>query len=123
VNVMTDLSGLAEIPGWLWVVAGLFWLAEIALIIWALVVLFRTPEERVQLGKRWIWVLIILFLNPIGAIVFLIAGRKPAEASDPLAQGAPLAPTVDRAAHAADVLYGPGESHGADTQSHGGEPQ
>lgn len=100
---------MAEVPGWLWVVLIAAAAVQIAIEIWALVVLFRTPEERVLLGKRWIWVLIILFVNLVGAIVFLVVGRKPAEATDPLAQGPPATPAADRATRATDVLYGPAE--------------
>lgn len=82
-------------------------LAAVQLIveIVALIKLFRTPDERLVFGKKWPWVLIILFVNMVGAIVFLAAGRKPALASDPLAQQS--APNGERAARAADVLYGP----------------
>jgi hypothetical protein len=71
--------------------------------------LFKTPDEQLAFGKKWPWVLIILFVNLIGAIVFLAAGRKPAAAVDPMAAvaAAPGAPAMaDRAARAADVLYG-----------------
>ena len=111
---MNTSVGFSEIPGWLWAVIAVIWLVEVALAIYALVVLFRTPEERVVAGKRWIWALLILFVSLIGPIVFLIAGRKPAEAADPLAQGAPAAPAADRATRAADVLYGAQEGGGAE---------
>ena len=60
--------------------------------------------------------LIILFVNLVGAIVFLVAGRRPEAATDPLAAARaaeaaadePPAPPADRAARAADVLYGSG---------------
>ncbi|HSQ22203.1 MAG TPA: PLD nuclease N-terminal domain-containing protein, partial [Coriobacteriia bacterium] len=75
-----------------------------------------TPDERLQFGKKWPWVLIILFVNLVGAIVFLVAGRTPEAAADPLAgartgeatAGEPPAPPADRATRAADVLYGSG---------------
>jgi len=59
-------------------------------------------------------VLIILFINLVGAIVFLAAGRRPAPAVDPLATGAAgstagSVAVTDRggaAERAADVLYG-----------------
>ncbi|MBN2847745.1 MAG: PLDc_N domain-containing protein [Coriobacteriia bacterium] len=89
---------------------------QIAVEIYALVTLFRTPDERLQFGKKWPWVLIILFVNLVGAIVFLVAGRRPEAATDPLAAARaaeaaadePPAPPADRAARAADVLYGSG---------------
>ncbi len=81
---------------------------QIGVEVFALVKLFKTPDEQLLLGKKWPWVIIILFVNLVGAIVFLAAGRKPAPAVDPLsaaaAEGAPAA--GDRAARAADVLYG-----------------
>jgi hypothetical protein len=81
---------------------------QLSVEIYALVKLFRTPDEQLVLGKKWPWVIIILFVNLVGAIVFLVAGRKPAAAADPLAQGAPAVAATDRAARAADVLYGSG---------------
>ncbi len=128
---MNTLAELSDVPVWLWLVLGVIWLAEVALAVYALVVLFRTPEERVVTGKRWIWLLLILLLSVVGPIVFLVAGRKPAQAADPIAQGAATVPTVDRAARAADVLYGPAEGGQAgmpesqirEGQGHEGAPQ
>ena len=100
----------AEVPGWLQVVVIAAAAVQITVEIYALVVLFRTPEERITGGKRWLWAVIILFVNLIGAIVFFVAGRKPLPAVDPLATAnLPSAPpeTVERAQRAADVLYGP----------------
>ena len=76
---------------------------QLSVLIIALIKLLQTPEDRLVFGKRWVWLLIILFVNLIGGIIFLVAGRKPAIAED--VQPA-AAPAVDRAAHAADVLYG-----------------
>ena len=101
---MDDLTAL---PTWLLVVLGVLVVVQVSVEVWALVVLFRTPEERLQTGKRWPWVLIILFVNLIGAIVFFVAGRKPAAVADPLADAAPGVSAGDRARRATDVLYGP----------------
>ncbi len=46
-------------------------LVAIALVIYALVDLFREPMDN---GMRLIWVLVILFFPIIGSIVYLIAG-------------------------------------------------
>ncbi len=76
---------------------------QIAVELAALVVLARTPVERVRLGKKWPWVLIILFVNLVGAIVFLAAGRLPAqESGESGSQGA----SGETMARAVDVLYG-----------------
>lgn len=47
-----------------------------------LVVLIRTPRERVQFGRKWPWALIIVFINTIGTILFLAIGRRPAPVAD-----------------------------------------
>jgi len=49
----------------------------------ALVVLARTPADRVTLGRRWPWALIIVLVNLIGAVVFLTVGRRPAPVTEP----------------------------------------
>jgi len=46
---------------------------EYGLLIFALVQLFRS---EVKLLPKWGWALIIIFINIIGPVVFLIAGRK-----------------------------------------------
>jgi len=101
---------LSDLPGWMLVLLGVLAVVQLSVEVYALVKLFRTPDEQLVLGKKWPWVIIILFINLVGAIVFLAAGRKPAQAVDPLAmraaEGAPAA--SDRAARAADVLYGAG---------------
>lgn len=95
---------LSEIPQEMIVPLAILVVVQIAVEVFALVKLFRTPDDRLVFEKKWPWVLIILFVNMIGAIVFLAAGRKPAPAADPMTQQA--ASNGDRAARAADVLYG-----------------
>lgn len=45
---------------------------QLALVVFALVDLIRRPRTK---GPKWMWVLIILFINFIGPIVYLIVGR------------------------------------------------
>lgn len=97
-----------EIPSGLLVPLAILVAVQIGVEVFALVKLLRTPDDRLVFGKKWPWVLIILFVNLIGAIVFLAAGRTPAPAEDPLGTTDPAEPT-DRASRAADVLYGPRE--------------
>ena len=47
-------------------------LIELGLIIAALVDLIRRPHTR---GPKWVWVLIILFFNFIGPILYFVLGR------------------------------------------------
>lgn len=99
---------LSDLPGWMLALFGVLAVVQLSVEIYALVKLFKTPDEQLVLGKKWPWVIIILFINLVGAIIFLAAGRKPAAVADPFAQGAPAVAATDRAAHAADVLYGAG---------------
>ncbi len=49
--------------------------------IWALVDCIRVPDDRLyREGTKLIWVLVIVFLQVIGAIVYLAVGR-PAKGS------------------------------------------
>lgn len=76
---------------------------QVAVEAAALVVLARTPADRVRFGKKWPWVLAILFVNLVGAVVFFAAGRLPAPASGEAgSQGA----SGDTMARAVEVLYG-----------------
>lgn len=102
-----------EISGSLQIALGALVAVQLGLQIYALVMLFRTPDDRLHFGKKWPWALIIVFLNLLGAIGFLAFGRKPAQVADPLAgdqtrQDTADGPTLpaDRAQRAAEVLYG-----------------
>jgi hypothetical protein len=46
---------------------------EIGLMIWALIDLIKQPATR---GPKWMWVLIIIFVNFIGPIIYFIVGRE-----------------------------------------------
>jgi hypothetical protein len=46
---------------------------QLGLMISALVDLVRREQTR---GPKWVWVLVILFVNYIGPIIYFVAGRK-----------------------------------------------
>ncbi|RWZ58243.1 PLDc_N domain-containing protein [Halobacillus fulvus] len=46
---------------------------QIILSVLALVSLFRTDETN---GPKWMWALIILFINTLGPIAYFIFGRR-----------------------------------------------
>jgi hypothetical protein len=50
-------------------------LAELALVIYSLVDLFR-PERRVRGDIKIIWALVILFIGTLGPLAYLFFGRK-----------------------------------------------
>ncbi|MCE5191113.1 MAG: PLDc N-terminal domain-containing protein [Actinomycetia bacterium] len=104
---MNTATQLSDLPAWAVVVLGLLALTELALDIYALVRLARTPDERLVFGKKWPWVLLILLVNLIGAILFLVVGRKPEVVADPLRETPDSPVGSGSVKHAADVLYGP----------------
>ena len=46
---------------------------QLLLIIFALVDLVRRDQTR---GPKWMWVLVILFVNMIGPIIYFLVGRE-----------------------------------------------
>ncbi|MCP4416882.1 MAG: PLDc_N domain-containing protein [Chloroflexi bacterium] len=46
---------------------------NLALIIFALIDLSRREQTR---GPKWIWVLVILFVNMVGPIIYFLVGRE-----------------------------------------------
>jgi len=94
------MEELTSVPTWLWVVLGVAVVLQLSLMIWALVDVIKRPAVRVR-GPKWLWVIIIVFGELIGPIVYLAVARLP-ETVDV----ARPTPTADRASSAADVLYG-----------------
>lgn len=74
-----DASPLSGTTG---LVIGIALGVQLLFAVIGLVVLARTPRERVQFGRKWPWVLIIVFINTIGTILFLAIGRRPAPVAD-----------------------------------------
>lgn len=70
--------------------------------------LYRRPTEQVVLGNKWIWVAVVLLVNTVGAILYLVAGRRSAVIAE---NAAPLASPSEspsaRIEGIADTLYGP----------------
>ncbi|MCR6492898.1 PLD nuclease N-terminal domain-containing protein [Cellulomonas sp. P24] len=94
---------LADLPTGVFVFLLVVGVVQLALDVVALVDLVRRPVDRVAMGNKWIWVAIILLVNLLGAILYLIVGRKPAAATEvPL----PSTPSASRTESIADSLYG-----------------
>jgi len=98
-----DVS-LSALPVWGLVVLGVLVVAQITLDVIALVDLYRRPVEQVIFANKWIWLAIILLVNTIGAIIYLLAARKPPALTD---DAAPLKPKSVGSDDIADILYGP----------------
>lgn len=46
---------------------------QLVLMTFALLDLARRPKTR---GPKWVWVLVIIFINTIGPIIYFLAGRE-----------------------------------------------
>ena len=94
---------LASLPTGVLVALGVLGLIELVLDIIALVDLYRRPAQNVTLPSKWIWVIIIVLVNLLGAILYFAVGRKPAPALETPERAA--GPSRS-AAEIADALYG-----------------
>jgi len=95
--------GWSELPAAVRAGIVAFGIVQIAVEVVALVVLAKTPAQRVRFGKKWPWALVILLVNLVGAVVFLAAGRLPAMEAG--GDGSPAA-SGESMARAVEVLYG-----------------
>lgn len=102
---MNTTFALSELPLWALIALGVLIVVQLTLQVIALVDLSRRPAVQVVSGRKWVWLVVIVLLSSggIGAIVYLAAGRKPAEATDPALVG----PGIDADA-AIDSLYSNG---------------
>jgi hypothetical protein len=53
---------------------------QLTLLVWALVDLIRRPQTSAL--PRWAWVVIVLFANFLGPILYLLIGRTPPQLVD-----------------------------------------
>lgn len=93
---------LSTLPTSALVTIGVLTAIQLAMQVISLVVLARTPRERLVFGRKWPWVLIIVLINLIGAVVFLAVGRRAAPVDDVQAPE----PHGDSVARAVQSLYG-----------------
>jgi hypothetical protein len=98
-----SIAQLATLPTWLLVVLGVIAVAEVVLDVLALVDLYRRPIAQVNLGNKWIWVILIVLINLVGAILYFAIGRK----RPPQATAAQTSEQRPDTAGIADALYGP----------------
>lgn len=95
---------LPAIPLWAVVALGVLAVAQITLDVIALVDLYRRPVKQVVLGNKWVWVAIVLLVNTVGAIIYLVVGRRPVTMPE---NAGPSASPAGHLEGIADALYGP----------------
>lgn len=95
---------LGSLPPSVLAVLGVLALVQLTLDVIALVDLARRPRESVVFGNRWVWLAIIVLVNLLGAIVYLVIGRR--QASPPGDYWTPPGTGAKPASSIADELYG-----------------
>lgn len=80
---------------------GVLIVVQLTLDVLALLDLYKRDKSRVQFENKWIWVAVIVLVNTIGAVIYLVAGRKPAAAAE-----SPTKSNGDAATNVVNVLYG-----------------
>lgn len=98
---LADLMNVSV--GIAWAVAALV-VVQLTLQVTALVDLARRPADRLS-GSKWLWAVVVVLGEIVGAVIYLAIARRPA----PAVEGERSVPAGDRAAAAADLLYGPAE--------------
>jgi len=99
----------SAVPVWIQVVLVVLVVLQVTLEVFALVDLYRRPVDQVIFDNKWVWLAIILLVNTVGAIIYLLAARKPAALAD---DAAPPASGSVRTDDIADTLYGPRDESG-----------
>ena len=103
--MLDRFSDALNLPASVVVVLIVLSVAQIALQIAALIDLAR--REQVAFDRKWIWVLIIIFVSTgIGAILYFAVGRQVQTIIDESETGADQPDVQDRARRAVDLLYG-----------------
>jgi hypothetical protein len=80
-------------------------LANLALVVAALVSLIPRPAAGVRFHNKWIWAALIVIVNWIGPLAYLAVGRLDVPLPDD--PGAGDMPAAERARRAVELLYGP----------------
>jgi hypothetical protein len=102
------MESLQALPTWALVGIGVILVVDVVLDAYALTDLYRRPVDQLTVQNKWVWVAIILLVSTFGAIIYLLAGRKPPAAEEAAAR----ASAVSRGQNAADALYGPPKGTG-----------
>ena len=99
---MNGLGSLQALPVWGLVALGALVVVQVVLDVVAFIDLYKRPVEELTIANKWVWVAIILLVSTLGAIIYLLAGHRPA----PVAEVASPVAAASRGEAAADALYG-----------------
>ena len=102
---------VSAVPVWGLVLLGGLLVVQITLDVIALLDLYRRPVEQVVFANKWIWVAVVLLVSMLGAIIYLLAARKPAALSEDAVGFPSRSVGTDKVA---DTLYGTEGTNGPD---------
>jgi len=94
---------VSAVPVWGLVLLGGLLVVQVTLDVIALLDLYRRPVEQVVFANKWVWVAVVLLVSTLGAIIYLLAARKPAVLSENAVGFPPRSLGTDKVA---DTLYG-----------------
>ena len=104
------LDQILDLPTGVLVLLGVGVIIELALLVVGVVAWARTPEGQMPRPNKWVWLVLILFVQILGPITFLLVRRSEARYAAAAAQPEAL-PSARHAASrtaddTADLLYG-----------------
>ena len=104
------LDQILDLPTGVLVLLGVVLVIELALLVVGVVAWVRTPEGQMPKPNKWVWLVLILFVQILGPITFLLVRRSEARYAAAAAQPEALPGARHAAARAADdtadLLYG-----------------
>jgi len=98
------MDQITALPTWMIATLVVVAVAQIALEVYAIVDIIKRPKDRITGDNKVLWILLVVFVNLIGAIIYLVVGRKPEAVAD--SKPVDTAPEVSR--NAVETLYGEG---------------
>ena len=102
---------VSAVPVWGLVLLGGLLVVQVTLDVIALFDLYRRPVEQVVFANKWVWVAVVLLVSMLGAMIYLLAARRPAVLSEDAAGFPSGSLGTDQVV---DTLYGTEGTEGAD---------
>ena len=108
------LDQILDLPVWLLIILGVVLVVELAFLAVGVIAWARTPDDRMPRPNKWVWLVLILFVQIIGPVAFLLVRRSEARyaaaaVEQPESLPGPRHAARNTASDTADLLYGPRE--------------
>jgi hypothetical protein len=111
--MMNGLGSLLTLPTGLLAALGVLVVLQVTLDAIAIVDLYKRPAAQLVFANKWLWLAIILLVSTIGAIIYLVAGRRGDKSAEYKPRSLDSSRAVEtRGENAADLLYGKRKENG-----------